>query len=133
MRKGLHILFIALILGSLMTISPGCKKKQDTTVEIYVRNSIGAPIPGARVRLFGESTLENEEVGEIILDDERYTDGDGRVTYDYTGYHNLGQAGFAVLTVEISKELPPPDEALFLRTVIEILPETNNVETYVLE
>jgi hypothetical protein len=133
MRKGIHILFIALLIGSMTMLAGGCKKKQDTTVEIFVRNSIGSPVPGAFVRLFGESTLDNQEVGEVILDDQRVTDGDGRAFFDYTGYHNAGQAGFAVLTVEITKPLPPPDEALFLRTVIEIIEETNNVETYVLE
>jgi len=117
-----------------LTLTLGaCNKTEDTTAEVFVQNATGAPVPGARVRLFGESSLEDQEVGEIILDDTRYTDAEGRAFFDYTDYFEAGQSGFAVLTIEIEKDLPPPEEDLFLESIMKIEEETNNVETYTLE
>jgi hypothetical protein len=133
MRKLGQIAGLALLAGALAFTSASCNKKKETIAEVYVRNAEGAPIPGARVRLFGESSLEQDQAGEIILDDTRFSDGDGKTVFDYTGYFKSGQAGFAVLSVEIEKPLPPPDEDLFLESIIKIQEEVTNVEIYVLE
>ncbi|TVR42147.1 MAG: hypothetical protein EA392_00645 [Cryomorphaceae bacterium] len=133
MKKLIRITGLLIVAGLVAVGTESCYKKKDTIAEVYVRNASGAPIPGARVRLFGESSLQDQQAGEIILDDTRFTDGDGRAVFDYSGYFKAGQAGFAVLSVEISKQLPPPDEDLFLKTIMKIEPEVTNVEIYVLE
>ena len=134
MRKLGHIVFTGMLFAGL-TISLGaCHKTKDTTVEIFVKNEIGSPISGASVRLFGESSLEGEQQpGEIILDDTRYTDAEGRAFFDYSYHYEAGQAGFAVLSVHVVKELPPPDNDLKLETVIKIEEQKNNTEVYVLK
>lgn len=121
------------VFGGLSAMMSSCYKTKDTTAEVFVKNASGAPVPGASVRLFGESTLSNQDAGEIIHDRTEYTDGDGRAFFDYTDFFEAGQAGFAVLSVEIQKPLPPPEDDLFLESIIKIQEETNNVETYVLE
>lgn len=135
MRKLGHIVVTVLLFAGLTFTMGACHKTKDTTVEIFVNNEIGSPIPGARVRLFGESSLDEGEIpnGEIILDDTRYSDAEGRVFFDYSDYYETGQAGFAVLSVEIEKQLPPPDEDLKLETIIKIEEQVNNVEVYVLK
>lgn len=133
MRKLAHIVIALVVFGGVSAAMSSCHKTKDTTAEVFVQNATGAPVPGASVRLFGESTLANDNVGEIILDHTEYTDGDGRAFFDYTEFFEAGQAGFAVLTVEIQKPLPPPEDDMFLESIIKIEEETNNVEIYVLE
>lgn len=133
MRKLGHIVIGLLLVGGLSQTLTSCYKTEDTTAEVFVQNETGAPVPGARVRLFGESSLEDQEVGEIILDDTRFTDAEGRAFFDYTDYFEAGQSGFAVLTVEIEKQLPPPDEDLFLESIIKVEEQTANIEVYTLE
>lgn len=133
MKKGVNIIVALLITSGVMMVSNGCRKIKDTKAEVYVRNEIGAPIPGAKVRLFGESSIEDMEVGEIRLDDTQYTNAEGKAVFDYTEYFKAGQAGFAVLTADIVQYLPPPDDSLHLRSIIKIEEEMTNIETYVLE
>lgn len=133
MRKLVHIVMALVVFGGLSAMMSSCYKVKDTTVEVFVQNETGSPVPGASVRLFGESTLHNDDVGEIIHDRTEYTDADGRAFFDYTDFFEAGQAGFAVLSVEIQKPLPPPEDDLFLESIIKIQEETNNIEVYVLE
>lgn len=134
MRKLVHIVFSVILVTGLTTTMESCHKTKDTTVEIFVENEIGAPVPGASVRLFGESSVTEENLpGEIILDDTRFTDAEGRAFFDYSDYYEDGQAGFAVLSVEIHKQLPPPDQDLTLETVIKIEEQVNNVQVYELK
>ncbi len=134
MRKLVHIVFITILVAGLATTMESCHKTKDTTVEIFVNNEIGSPVPGARVRLFGESSLTSDQPpGEIILDHTQHTDENGRAFFDYTYYYEAGQAGFAVLSVDIHKELPSPQQDLILETIIKIEEQKNNVQVYELK
>lgn len=133
MKKLGKMSLLLLLAAGLVFVNAGCKKIKDTSAEIFVRNAAGNPIAGASVRLFGEASQQQNDLGEIRFDDTKYTDGAGRVFFDYTDYYKAGQAGFAVLSVEIRKELPPPTPSQFLESIIKIEEQTNNVATYTLE
>jgi len=133
MKKLSTITGILLLAAGLIFVNAGCKKIQDTSAEIYVKNAEGNPISGASVRLFGEGSQQQTQTGEIRFDDTKYTDGAGKVFFDYTDYYKAGQAGFAVLNVEIVKDRPAPQTDLFLESIIKIEEQTNNIATYTLE
>lgn len=133
MKKLRTIPAMLILLVGMIAIQPGCKKIEDTTAEIFVVNAEGSPISGAAVRLFGEASQQQTQLGEIRLDDTKYTDGAGRVFFDYTDFYEAGQSGFAVLSVNITKDRPAPQTALYLESIIKIEEQTNNIETYTLE
>ena len=88
---------IFLFVGFVSIVS--CRKEGDTIARIRVVDTSGAPFPGAMVRLYPTPTIL--EHGSIIIDDTLYTDVDGYCIFDYTENYNLGQAGFAVLDIEV--------------------------------
>jgi hypothetical protein len=133
MKKFSTIPVLLLLAAGLIFVNAGCKKIKDTSAEIYVNNAAGNPIAGASVRLFGEGSQQQTQTGEIRFDETKYTDGSGKVFFDYTDYYKAGQAGFAVLNVEIIKDRPAPQTDLFLESIIKIEEQTNNIGVYVLE
>ena len=95
----IFILCVVVFLG-IGTLS-GCRKKVDTIVNVYVKNVDNEPISGANVRLFGVSS---EEVGKPNnLEFETVSDYSGIATFNLNEVYQLGQAGVAVLNIEVTK------------------------------
>ena len=125
---------IGLLLLTVGFISVGlssCKKKQPTTATITVVDTGGVEFPEAMVRLWPEPTID--EHGAIVIDDTMFTNGVGEATFDYTDDFNLGQAGFAVLNIEVRAEDAVSGEVKTGIGIIKIEPEQKNSETVVIQ
>jgi hypothetical protein len=128
MKRG-YSLIIAISL--LMTLFTGCNNEEDTIAEITVVTEAGTRVPGAEVRLFGQSTDNNVEVGDIRIDESGFTANNGIVRFDFTELYVPGQSGFAILNIEITKEYP--DSTLFFEGLMEIVEEETNRRTFVID
>lgn len=97
--RRMHNLFLLCFLV-LTVIS--CRKEEDTVAIVNVVNILNEPQPNIIVHMFGESSGNNTgEVQEIAIDLEQVTDENGKATFDFTEQYELGQAGFAVLNLEV--------------------------------
>ena len=88
------------LVALLMT---SCKKEEQTIATIIVKNEAGELVPGATVRLFGNGSVTEENVGNIRIDTTGVTTGTGKVSFNFTDFYKQGQAGFVVLDIEASK------------------------------
>jgi len=95
LRVKTSILVSLLVVGMMMS----CRKESPTVAVITVVDESGTIFEGATVRLYPVPTV-NIHPG-ITIDDELITDVNGKATFDYTDKFNLGQAGFAVLDIEV--------------------------------
>ena len=104
----------------------GCRKEAPTVAKIEVVDTSGAVVPNAMVRLYPTPTVL--EHGAIIIDDTLFTGIDGIATFDYTDQFNLGQAGFAVLDIEVRS-----GDSLYGEGIIKIEQEVTSEETVILQ
>lgn len=77
-----------------------CDKKGDTIAKITVVDVNNLPVGGATVRLIGRGS-DGADGGRI--DVESTTDASGIATFNFNDYFERGQAGFAVLDIEVDK------------------------------
>lgn len=115
-----------LLAGLLSTGMFSCRKEAPTIAKIKVIDTSGAPFIGCMVRLYPTPTLTQH--GAIIIDDTLYTDLDGMVTFDYSDMYNLGQAGFAVLDIEVRS-----GDSLYGEGIIKIEDEATSEETVIIQ
>tara|TARA_B100001115_G_C15813662_1_gene403710 strand:- start:414 stop:794 length:381 start_codon:yes stop_codon:yes gene_type:complete len=91
--KYLLILFVFIGIQS-------CYKPKSTIATITVLNdSNNSPVSGATVRLFYEDPTA---VNTSIIDVQNETTSEGIVNFDFSEYYKDGQAGFAVLDIEVN-------------------------------
>tara|TARA_B100001939_G_scaffold58277_1_gene47410 strand:+ start:2283 stop:2663 length:381 start_codon:yes stop_codon:yes gene_type:complete len=91
--KYLLILFVIIGIQS-------CYKPKSTIATITVLNdSNNSPVSGATVRLFYEDPTG---VNTSIIDVQNETTAEGIVNFDFSEYYKDGQAGFAVLDIEVN-------------------------------
>ena len=93
---------ICLLIVMLSTLS-SCNKEEETIATVQVFNSFGAPVTGATVRLKGEATAETDFVPEIRFDTTQVTNGNGKVSFNFSDFYKQGQAGFVVLDIVATK------------------------------
>lgn len=118
---------IVLLLGGLMSISLfSCRKESPTIARIQVVDTGNVAVPNAMVRLYPTPTVI--EHGAIIIDDTLYTDIDGYAIFDYTDMYNLGQAGFAVLDIEVKS-----GDTLYGEGIIKIEDEVTTEEKVIIQ
>ncbi len=118
-------LFTSLLL--IVTLSfNGCRKEEPTIAEITVVDTAGNVVEDAMVRLYPEPSINPHP--SIIIDDTLKTTLDGKATFDYTESFNLGQAGFAVLDIEVVLPGADGEDSLSGAGIIKIQPETFNEE-----
>lgn len=136
MKKGL-IKTALMILGfiAINLAITSCEKTEDTKAEVEVLNSDNLAVEGAEVRLFPEATLDTAllENGYKYSEDQfiEYTNANGIATFDFTEYYKPGQSGFAILNVEIIKDLPGGPQ--IIEGVIKIEEEKTNTKTFTFE
>ncbi len=128
MKTQLTTLFVIVSVAILMF---SCHKVEDTIAEIKVVTVNGTPVPGAEVRLFGQGTIDETEVGNIRMDNTAYSDANGLCVFDYTDLYKPGQSGFAILNVEITKQYP--DSITSVEGIIKIVEEETTRKTFRLE
>jgi hypothetical protein len=103
MKKTALKSLLMLALAALIIIPAlGCRKKGDTIVRITVKDEANAPVYNAMVRLYGSSTM-SPPPGAMIRNDTSYTNELGVATFNYNEVYQLGQAGVAVLNIQVKK------------------------------
>jgi len=107
----------AILLAVLST--PSCRKEKDTTVQVMVTDDAGYALNNAMVRLYPDPSISPPNA--IVIDDTLFTDSDGTVIFDYSDNYNLGQAGFAVLNVEVRV-----DTTLYGEGMVKVEAEEHN-------
>ncbi len=84
----------------VLSFSQSCYKTKSTIATITVlNNSNNSPVSGATVRLFYEDPTG---VNTSIIDEQNTTSDIGVVHFDFSEYYKDGQAGFAVLDIEVN-------------------------------
>ncbi len=94
-------LFSCLVIFSLTTIV-SCRKKEDTIAVVIVKNNSNQTISGATVLLKAQGTTsEPNSINTDIYPMSGTTNSEGRATFDFNDVYQLGQAGVAVLSIEV--------------------------------
>ena len=85
---------------TILFISHSCYKPKSTIATITVLNdSNNSPVSGATVRLFYDDPTG---VNTSIINEQNTTSDEGVVNFDFSEYYKDGQAGFAVLDIEVN-------------------------------
>jgi len=119
LKSGVLVSF--LIIGMMIS----CRKESPTVAIIRVIDASGHLFHGASVRLYPVPTVAFHP--QITIDDVLNSDRNGIATFDYTDKFNLGQAGFAVLNIEIWS-----GDTLSGTGIIKVEAEQRSEETVVL-
>ena len=103
MNRFFHVLSLAII----SIFASSCFEIEETIANVTVVriNSVGEEIPvdEAEVRLYALGSLDQDFVGEPRFDTTQVTSDEGFVSFNFSDYYVGGQAGFAVLDIEVSK------------------------------
>ena len=85
---------------AILFISHSCYKPKSTIATITVLNdSDNSPVSGATVRLFYDDTTG---INTSIINEQNTTSDEGVANFDFSEYYKDGQAGFAVLDIEVN-------------------------------
>jgi hypothetical protein len=122
----LKVFTLTLAISTLAVFS-GCKKDPDTIATVIVLNEDGMVVPGATVRLFSNPSESPPPPNELRFDTTAVTNGTGKVTFNFTEFYKKGQAGFAVLDIEVTKG------NLFGSGIIKIEEKTTTEEAVTIE
>ena len=99
--------FTVLSLAIISIFASSCYEIEETIANVTVVriNSVGEEIPvdEAEVRLYALGSLDQDFVGEPRFDTTQVTSDEGFVSFNFSDYYVGGQAGFAVLDIEVSK------------------------------
>ena len=99
--------FLVLSLAIISIFASSCYEIEETIANVTVVriNSVGEEIPvdEAEVRLYALGSLDQDFVGEPRFDTTQVTSDEGFVSFNFSDYYVGGQAGFAVLDIEVSK------------------------------
>lgn len=110
-----------LVLFIILLSVTGCYKKEDTIAIVKVVNETGTSIANARVIIYGSGNL-----GEVTLRDTTLTNSSGEALFNLNETYQSGQAGVAVLDVEVTKD------GLTSYGIIKVEQETTSREIVVL-
>jgi len=93
------ILFFTLIIGT-----NSCRKEKDTNAIVLVVDAADKPVVGATVHLYCPISTCNKDEGTLSesMDVTGTTGADGKVHFNFNEQYKLGQAGFAVLDVDVT-------------------------------
>lgn len=92
-------ILVLAILSVIATTS--CRKKLDTTANIYVKDENNASVSNAMVVLYGTNTQGTPQ--QVAVFDTAYTNLNGMATFNFNDLYQLGQAGVAVLDIDAKK------------------------------
>ena len=85
-----------------LTTIVGCRKKEDTIALVLVKNDANEVVSGATVKLKAEgTTTEPKSINTDIFPMSSITNSEGKATFNFNEVYQLGQAGVAVLTIEV--------------------------------
>jgi len=122
-QRSFYYIFASIMMVAVLGVSfSSCKKKKPTYVYITVKDAAGDLVPGAMVRLYGQSS-EQIPPGPVVRIDTAYTNESGVAFFDYTDTFKLGSAGLFVLNIEARKDTKSG------AGIVKIEPEKTTEET----
>ena len=127
MNRRHYQLFALLLTVTLSAVVYSCRKDKETIANVLVVNEDGAVVPGATVRLYGKPSPNSESETRVRFDTLGTTNGAGKVSFNFSDYYKQGQAGFAVLDIQVCKG------TLVGTGIIKIQEEITNEETVKVE
>jgi len=92
-------IFIGLFALFSFTMLVACRTKGETIAKIQVKDINGDPVSAAQVVLYGQSTTSQASV----LFDTTSSNAAGEAIFNYDDLYQLGQAGVAVLNIDVQK------------------------------
>lgn len=95
--------FFGILTVLAIVVAAGCNRDKETIATILVLDQEGDPVPGASVRLFSNPSELPPPPNELRFDTTSVTNGTGKVTFNFSEFYKSGQAGFAVLDIEVTK------------------------------
>jgi len=95
MKSSLLLTLVLIFIGSCFS---SCYKQKETAAVIKVVDANNQPVENARVILYGTGTM-----GTIVVNDTMFTNASGEGTFKMDYIYKPGQAGVAVLDIEVSK------------------------------
>ena len=100
MNKLIGFTFFALIGFSTIV---GCRKKEDTIAIVIVRNDANEAVSGATVKLKAQSSVVGQptEINTDVFPMTATSNSSGQATFNFNDVYQLGQAGVAVLSIEV--------------------------------
>ncbi len=95
---------LTLILVFVAGMNMGCRKKKDTIAEITVRNSAGAIVAGANVRLYPKPSdvSQGGSNASLLWEYETVTNSSGVASFTFNEVYQLGQAGVVVANISVN-------------------------------
>ncbi len=87
---------------AMMVMSYSCRTEKPTIVIVTVKDTTGKTLSGASVRLYYQHDSLPDD--QVRVDQTKSTGGDGKAHFDFSDLFELGQAGFAVLDVDVDGE-----------------------------
>lgn len=120
-------IIIPVLAASIMLAFSSCEKEKETIATITIKSNNGDIIPGCQVRLYAIGSPDVPQISEIRFDTTAFTNGSGKVSFNFSEYYKAGQAGFAVLDIEASKG------SLYGTGIIKIEEEETNEELVTVE
>lgn len=101
LRISFYRLFIYVSLFISSNLFWSCYKQEKTIAIITVLdNNTNSPLENVNVRLFYDNF---NGTNVPIIDEEKTTSSNGSATFDFSDNYQDGQAGFAVLDIEINE------------------------------
>ena len=94
-KQGHKSSWLGIIVGVCLICFASCQKPTDTLVSVTVLNDKNAPMLGADVRLWHGGEGDR-------IDESSVTDGAGEALFNLTDYYVHGQAGLAVLDIDVT-------------------------------
>lgn len=116
--KNSSILTLSLLFVLCLTVMSSCRTKDDTIAIITVRDANNNPVANAGVRVYSSGTG-----GVNSIDDLAQTNSSGEAFFNYNDEYQLGQAGVAILDIEVTKD------AETSHGIIKIEQEATTLET----
>ena len=86
---------LSILIFSILVFS-SCYKKKDTIARVTVLDSTGVPVGGAEVKLYYDGGDRED------LEQTTSTDASGTATFNYNNLYESGQAGFAILDIDVN-------------------------------
>jgi hypothetical protein len=115
-----NIFRITILAIFFMLLIVGCRKKEDTIAIITVKTDTHEAVDNAQVVLYGMGSLPGSSV---TVFDTLFTNSYGEAIFNYNDEYQLGQAGVAVLNIDVRKGLKEGEG------IIKIDQETTTRET----
>ncbi len=124
--KNFKLVLVSALLFSAFAVVSSCKKKKDTIVKVYVKDSDGNAVSSCTVIVYAKPST-NAAGKDTISQNSGVTNSAGEAIFNYNDLYQLGQAGVAVLDIKAYRD------TLYGEGVIQVEEETTSESTVIVK